>query len=120
MHNCNTWFIISVFSLCSPHVLQQTCAAFPHYDISLPYPIREIVMLRACAECRVAPYDPSAMLEVWGAGAGDRSLLLGEVSTRLLIGFHLSETFRYAKDIPGTILSAHKVGSDKKRQQNKM
>lgn len=120
MHNCITWFIISVFSFCSPHVLQQTCVAFPHHDISLPHPIRQIVMLRACAECRVSPYDPTAMPEIWGAEAGDRFVLLGEVSTRLLIGFHLSETFRYSKDIPGTILSAHNMSSEKKRQQNEM
>lgn len=120
LHNWGTWFIISVFSLCSSHVLQQTCVTFPHHDISLSNPIRQIVRLRGCAECRVAPYDPSAMPEVWGAGEGDRSVLLGKVSTRLLIGFRLTETFRYSKDSPGTNFGAHNVGSDKKRQQNKM
>lgn len=101
-------------------MLQQTCVTFRHHDISLSNPIRQIVRLRGCAECRVAPYDPSAMPEVWGAGEGDRSVLLGKVSTRLLIGFRLTEIFRYSKDSPGTNFGAHNVGSDKKRQQNKM
>jgi len=29
------------------------------------------MMLRACAECRLAQYQPAAMLEILGAGAGD-------------------------------------------------
>lgn len=120
MHNCSTWFIISVFGLCSSHVLQQTYVAFPHHDISLPHPIRQITMLRACAECRAAPYDPSAMLEIGGARESERSVLLGVVNTRLLISFHLSEAFRYSRDIPGTTLCAHNVGNEEKRQQNKM
>lgn len=100
-------------------MLQQTCVAFPHHDISLPHPIRQIVMVRAHAECSSAPYDPSAVLEIWEAGSGDRSVLLSEVSPGLLIGFYLSENFRYFKDIPGTILGAHNVGTEKKRKPNK-